>query len=334
MAIIFATSVARDLEGNATPFTGTAVARDPAFASEEIIMPAVSNSSGIVATIPGLSGPFSNLWVHFRVVFPTGVTESSADGNFMSFGTLQMLDVQNGSIRTRARNGFSTVYGAEWTPVENQLYTFDVNVVNNGTTGHIRLYVDGALVSESLSSDTGAWTDVTGVDFDIEDMMGVSTGAGDLYFSEIIVDDADSTIGKRLALLPPSSAGTYSQWTGGPSDLDTLADNSYATTETADQSISYTPATYGGPTTGNIDEVIVKSHLIPPAAGLTDFSHFLRVGGQNYQDAAQSLASGTYNVVSSVFSTNPNTGVAWDFADLTGLEVGLYSGTTVPADPV
>lgn len=320
MTVLFATTSARDLGGDAQVYFGTAESRDTNYVDEEIAIP-VEGSQNYFVPIPEFDPAPNEIWVHFRMKTAANMDSSAADGTFFtfknSFGqTLAQLDVDNGDMRAEV----STTNGAYWDLAPNTVYTIDIHVVNDGTTRAIHLYVDGVLTSSASRSTTGSG--ITNLAFDCQDLGNFNTPSN-IYISELIIDD-QSTLGCRLHLERAAVDGNYTEMTGAATDL-TDPDDGNALTGAADgERFSYQTLGYGGNTSGvTVRTVMMRTEGQPAieGAGPHKFTNFLRIAGSDYYAAETDKGGGADVVGFSRFDINPATGVAWDIT-----EIGIWEG--------
>lgn len=333
MAVIFATNSARDLQGNSVVYTGAAEARDTAYADEEVAVEVGGALVGDMA-IPSWvfeQADYEELWLHFRMKTNSTISNGGSDGIFLSvtggiFANSLLLDIDNGDIRAE---GTGAPNGAYWSPAGSTLYDIDLHMKCSPTTGvFLRLYVDGVLVSEATSASNRDY--ITSITFTMTD-IGQTGVAENIYFSEIIIDDAESTIGCRLHKAEPSTAGTYSEMTGAVSDIQDIDDGNVLIADANGERFSWNPPAYTGDVSSgtNVRAVIVQSNtkMAVDTLGPDKLSHFLRIGSTDYYSSQQTPGGGNPSVNYTYFATDPSDGLDWDINDMGTFEVGIRAET-------
>lgn len=237
-----------------------------------------------------------------RIDMLNGLTAVQAFGDTTVAGTY----VNQGSARTFA----------EW------VLKVDVNPTNIV----VEWYKGGVLQSSATAANTsGGKGRPAYVIWDINDMGFDITFGGRFSVSEVIVTDGnEDPTGYRLAALDPSTVGNYDQFTGALADM---ADDNDATSKFASAAglrQSFDATAYGGSTSGwEIVAVCHKTNAESDAGEPTLFN-FCRVGSTDYDGTAVNVDGGGANVWD-IRGTNPGTGVAWTFSDLTTTEWGVGS---------
>jgi len=195
--------------------------------------------------------------------------------------------------------------------------TYDVRVTLSGGFFTFEYWVNGVLVFAPAPVAQGTRTLPRKFYF-------FSTDVPQVYLTELIVSST-STVGRRLIQLKPDAAGAYNGWSGDLANITTALVTTFRSTNAPDVKMSYTFDPYTGPQTQVIEGVVTEqvSEATGPAP-LTKSANFLRIGGVDYE-SAQFDTTTPYSVLQDVRETNPATGLAWDWADLTGLEFGLKS---------
>jgi len=335
MSVIFASSNAALFGGLIETYSGAAEARDGTVNDEELRILHVSNTSVTVGvlTLP-IAPSTQTTWLHFRAKFPTESDSGAADGAFLRFrelpygGTQSLggIDVNNGNLRTYAATGSD--YGAEFSLVPGTVYEFDIQITAPALIGEdyiINMYVDGVLEStSSATTGVGGIEPLGVIEFDVFDFMGVS-GSGDArygYYSDFIIDDTTSTIGKFLVAPALASNGSNTDFSGGYLNLAEL--DSGTITGDATDVFTWNPEDYTGPNTGETcTAVVIQSTGITGASGPTGYTPTVRSGGTNYFGTADSVGAASQFKAQEVFSVDPNTAAAWTIANLDAAEFGI-----------
>lgn len=333
MAVIFATNTARDVLGDTVQFTGTAQARDTNYTDEEVEVTVGGVITGRM-TIPNRifeETDIEEIWVHCRIKTNSTISNGGADGLFFTvqggaFTNTLTLDLNNGDINAECSGG---VNGAVWSPVGLTVYDIDLHLKCSTTTGlFIRLYVDGVLVSESTSTSNRG--PIRSVSFDMID-AGQSGVSEEIYFSEIIVDDAQSTIGCRLHTAKPNTAGFYSEMTGSVTDIQDADDSNVLIADANGERFSWDPPAYTGDVSSgtNVRTVFVQSNttMAVDGEGPDKLTHFLRIGSTDYFGTQELPGGGAPSLNQTNFDTDPSTGLDWDINDMGTFEIGIRADT-------
>lgn len=322
MAIIFATSCARDLiGGNLSQYSGAAQSRDAAYSSEEIAVAVFSNvASGFVTPLHDTASTV--VWYHFRMN-TTVDPGSSADGLFAYFkdvngAEIARIDCNNGVFYAQASAG---TVGLGYAPLAATTVTYDIRIESSGTDCYIDMYVDGALVSTSTSGANKLLPSY--MDCQMDDVVGVGQDTT-FYLSEFIIDDAESTLGCRLCEMPATADGNYTDMTGDYTALADYDDGDDIRTDTALDKYSASHGAYGGDASPTaIRAVVVSTQVTPGFSGPPGFTPFLRVGGVDYFDSSVVLPAAAVGGAVAIWPLNPDDSAAWEVSDLAGFEVGV-----------
>lgn len=327
MAVVFVGTSASDFIGGMTVYTSTAQSRDTDYASEEIAAVCISNIAGGVFQTPDFTVAGNLVWVHFRMVLPTGSNGSSADGEVLEVRTaagtvLGGIDLQDGNIRAKAS---TFIYGTAFSHTPGTVYTVDLKV--DCAAGYdVEMYIDGLLVSSAFTG-TGARVPAVVV-FSLEDMLGVGSTNADMYISEFMVDDATTTLGCRVHTATASTSGTYAEMAGSVSSVQDAFDSDFLLADADGERFSWNPPAYTGDVSGTaVRAVLAKTAATTASAGPDKFTPFLRIGGTDYYGDQVDPGSGVPIVSSYSWSTDPSTAAVWDIADVDAFEVGIRANT-------
>lgn len=329
MSVIFATSSKTGTSGNARTYTGAAVTRRANYTTEEIEATVKSNVTGDAFSIAfdevG-SAAGGDIWVHFRIKFPTDADNAAADGELLKLTTatdalVGAIDINNGNMRTSNRDNFAVVYGSEFSMDTTSVYTVDFHVSWDGANITTIMYVDGV----SQSTSTGAYT-LDGpvlLEFTLFDMLGVGTPDSPLYISELIIDDADSTIGKGLTEFEATADGATTDWSGDYTDIQDDGDETSINSGT-DGAIQLWAGTYNGPNSGEtIHAIVTTVNAITGATGPDAVTPIVRVGSTNYFGALEDIGNGDSSVWTYTWALNPADTAAWEPSDMSSLQFGV-----------
>ena len=270
----------------------------------------------------------TSIWISFDVWFPSG--GSGEDGycwRVFSQDNLLLwnLSFTDDAITFRSRNGASTY---ELIPIaipRNQLARIDLHIQTNqeaNPNNHREtLYVNGAIAGQSAQNGSGggapARFEFGGVDFLL----------GDQYWVSNVRITDENPIGTKLKVLRPTGAGNYSDFIGGHTELgDFLATTvAYATAAGQRVSCDLTP---GAKPTGTFTKFLVTAtaRSTGPGADPDQIGVFARIGTTDFDGSLVTPGASITPMVLE-FNENPATLAPWDWADLTGLEIGLRSAT-------
>lgn len=193
----------------------------------------------------------------------------------------------------------------------------DANPNNHRET----LYVNGSLTSQTQQNGGGGGApsrfEFGGVDFLLPD---------EYWVSNIRITD-ENPIGTKFKVLPPTGAGNYSDFVGGHVELgDFLATTVAYATATGDRvSCTLTP---GVKPPGTLTKVLLSStaRSTGPGADPAQIGVFARLAATDY-DGALGTPGANITPLVETYVENPNTLAPWDWADLSGLEIGLRAVT-------
>lgn len=311
-----------------TRSTATA-GRDAAYQPHYIAHNSAASGAGRAGRTDHPQGATDNYWLHCRLrTNASQAIGATSDGHFFrvwgpNSELVAALDVLDGVMRAQA--GAVTVAGIAYG--QDTTYEIDLNVrTANSDPLNVtvaRLYVNGSLVA--TASTNAALPRPAFITWDWDNVF--NTGSGESYVSEIVATDNEQTLGWRVAKLTPGAAGVLTQWTGDVANLDDATRNTSVTSDIVGQRLDFAFSNYlGAPTTNRIRGVFVKSNARRGPTGPNTLKHFLRRGGVNYDNAANHALDPVVNrIVISDFSVNPETGLAWNSADINGFTAGLLS---------
>lgn len=208
----------------------------------------------------------------------------------------------------------------------SNLYRLDI-VVNYGTSGQVRVYLDQALLIDTGTTDVTASSATT---LDGLHLGNTSTTSGFVTnWSEVIVSTQDSRT-LSLVTLAPNAAGTTSSWTGAYTDIDetTASDTDVLTSATANQvtSVNATGMPSGW---SNLTVTAVKC-IASAARGSTGPSKLalgVRTNSTDSFPTATTLDTGFSTPVTTYYELNPVTGVAWTTTEIDAIQLAFRSET-------
>tara|TARA_R110000772_G_scaffold141883_1_gene251589 strand:- start:984 stop:1985 length:1002 start_codon:yes stop_codon:yes gene_type:complete len=283
------------------------------------------DGAGIYYNIEHPAPSGDELWIHFNFKYNSPNTPD--DGSLLViYDSLNKpvfyIAVSNGNL-------YAYVYGEGsqsdlWNEMQGTPFkTIDIRLTTDGLITKAQLFIDTVLIkgleTPNVVPTVGKPTRTL---FNVNDMSYDS----DAYVSEIIIAD-EETRGMRLAEFSLTTPGTYSQFDEG--DLTTSFDNIENTFTRSNNALQKTSGTIGAYTGATINYEIKEVRINTrgwktPNSSIGDFRHFIRTGGNDYENTTlHTISSETRGVYTSSFTTNPATLVDWTFSDLVGLESGL-----------
>jgi len=194
--------------------------------------------------------------------------------------------------------------------------------VNYGASGTITLYQNGApIVTYSGDVTTDGNTALAQL------WLGANT-YNQTYYSQVIVSTLDSRA-MHLATIPPAANGNTMAWTGTVGNINATSynDSNVISSATSGQLAEFTASAL--PTGSySIAAVVQSARASATVGGIQNLQFDTRTGGTSYQSANQTLSPGMSHYAY-IWSTNPNTGVAWTTSDLgaAGFNLGVESQT-------
>jgi len=200
---------------------------------------------------------------------------------------------------------------------------WDMLVSNFGSNTTITVFLNGL----SILSWTG---NLTGLGFAGLDTVHVYDGAHYQYscanLSEIIVADEDTRT-MALATLAPTAAGTTDQWSGAAISGTTLgaltisdANPVYSNTAGQDEQATLTTPTAG---TWGVKAVKIAARAAASTdASISKLQLGIKQAGVVSVGTAHSLLN-SYTTVEDIETTNPATGAAWQYGDLSAMQLDM-----------
>lgn len=231
-------------------------------------------------------------------------------------------------IKINAAGTITTLTTSSFNVSPSSVQKIDV-FVNYAVAGQFSVYLDGTLIANYLGDvTTDSATTLSNLVLGTPMVDGAN---GATYWSECIVSDSD-TRSMTLATLPVNVAGNSQLWTGANTDINetTLSDATAISTTTAAQLSEWTitPASAIGSTTP-IAAVVVSARAANGSTGPQNLQGVVRTGAADFTSSNISGMTQTLAPRRAIWTTNPNTTVAWVGSDLTaaGLNIGLKSIT-------
>lgn len=327
MAILFIGNTPADLGQTPATLSTSATGRDSAYSPSSVLCP--MGGSAIV-DIPVNAG--TDFWFHFRVHW-NNVGSGNASGTGVGLRILDAVGLticDHNKSSSSNYNHFLRVNGTTLVAngtahlfVTNTTYTVDIKLTV-GANITAELYINGVLHSTSTVANGGT---VKGQPrrMILDYTQNLNSGSTGINYTEVIVAVDESTIGARLATLEPASAGAFSAWAGTQAalaDADT-ASGVYATA--AAQRFNSVFSAYGGaasPT--SVRGLFLKSQARQAGAvAPTQLNQSIRIGGVNYDGAAQAILPGIATVHE--WANDPATAAPWLTSAWAALEGGLLA---------
>jgi hypothetical protein len=200
---------------------------------------------------------------------------------------------------------------------------FDINIFVNAS-GTINVYSNGGaspvLTYTGDLTDGGAYGAITTVDFN-----KISSSSFNAH-GPFLVSDDDSRLYAFQSFLA-QTAGTNSDWSGAVTAVDEAGGsfNDFITSLTAGQVSTYNiPAHNAIFDTGYTVEAILVGNQTRSNLASGRVRTAMVTGATSYFGADTSISTGG-DSVSTLYTTNPNTAVAWTNTDIDNLQIGVAS---------
>ena len=272
-----------------------------------------------------------DVWVHANIVFDNA--GGGADDPFCVFHDIgEGQDIVsfsglNGNFTIAYWNGSGTTeFDTSVTIPNDTINTYDMRVFIDGSVGAFQLYQDGLLLGE-VTGDT----DFDSLTTERVQFKPIDTNI-DTFFSEIIIDDAD-TIGQRLITLGVDGNGANTDWNGDFNDVDEVGPVDDGTTidnDTDGEYETFTATDVASAFTAGFDvnALIIASTAASDATGVSNMSHALRINSNNFEGSNLSgLTSSLVPGFQTIFDENPDTTNPWTIDNLDDVEIGVLSET-------
>lgn len=263
--------------------------------------------------------PFSassdDVWLHMRRR-QYGFSDGSAQA------TINFRDASN-NVLARLRNISSGNYGLEYWDGSSfvgvpgspnpgpagVMHVYDVHIVRHASAGIVEWYYDGALIASATGLNTASYGTMTNIQ-----MVWVVDGGGAI--SEVVVTDADPTIGWKLTTFPPTGDGTDTDGTGTYADVDELVTSTadFIALDTAGQHHSFTKGTHSY--LNEISGVAIAAQIrVADGTGPQQIKPYVKIGGTRYYGTTFALTNGFVNY-RYVWLQDPSTLADWDYLDV------------------
>ena len=280
-----------------------------------------------------LTTPVSEGWIHWEMnnytnssnLYEMVVLMSAANANAKQIRLFTSNAANNTWIMQYSSNG-----GSSWTNISattlaygsSTLRRFDINFKFHATSGFLKIYMNDALV--------WTYTGALVTQNNICDRVFFGGVNGTCYYSQILVTDAsDSTVGSHVHTIFPNASGAVSEWSGTYADVDDAQPNltDMIATNVVDNRILFAYSDINSTTFLNWDVVAVAHVLdgtIMSDATVNDMkAAFRHSDGTEYYTAALGFTKdNTRQRKTTLWHSNPVTGLAWSLADVNNGQFG------------
>jgi len=315
--------------GSSCVFTGASNFRS-SHAREAVSPCAIGGSFSSVFS----GGAITSGWISGRVYYGTLGTSGHRFFGFGKSGTNYSLWTGTDSNTNYTKLALYKYDGTTWTKLASEVgvsltYTalnrIDMQVTNYGASATVNIYVNGgssAALSYSGDVTVGGNTNLDRVA--IYCNSGTSCSGIPTYgvYSELIVASSD-TRNMSLATLAPNAAGDLNQWTGSYTDLNetTISD---ATVVANGVSGNNFQCNLSNLPTGSysIQAVKISSRATKSETGPTSIAVGVKTNSTVSVPAATSLPV-AFQLVETLYSTNPVTSSAWTSTEIDALQINL-----------
>lgn len=259
----------------------------------------------------------------FQVISLKDNTSSQVELTWLNSRRFQFS--RNGTLVGSA--GATTLSTSTWYYIE-----FYVSIKDSISLGNAQLYINGV-----QELNLPATTDIKNTANSFADRVNISGGGfWSFYIDDFVVSqEADTTTptflgDRKVATLYPDGSGNYSDFTGSDGNSvnnyqlvdETLTDdNDYVTGDAVSFRDSYS-FTNPSQTPTTVDAIQVVSNIRKDDTGSRTGRTFVRVSGTNYEGSDITLST-SYIMDCNLYTSNPNTTLAWTASDVNALEAGV-----------
>jgi hypothetical protein len=206
-----------------------------------------------------------------------------------------------------------------------------VVIADSISTNQCNLYVDGSLFHNITSGDMKNHTTTN-----TNRVVIGNTASNGLYeFDDFWVSTEGTSLptllgDHRIVTLLPNGNGNYGDFTGSDGnstnnfelvDETTIVDSDFVESNVVNHRDSYA-ITDLGISTAAIQAVAVNTCINKQDAGARTGRNLLRISGTDYESSNITLST-SFQVIQSLWLTNPATSLAWTDAAVNGLEAGI-----------
>jgi hypothetical protein len=154
----------------------------------------------------------------------------------------------------------------------------------------------------------------------------------DVYWDDLLIDDADWPGAGEVRRLDPDGDGTYTDWTGTYQDVDEVppqdADTSYITTSTSGAAETVTLESCASAGVSGTIRAVKSLAAVRDEGGTSALSVRLRSSSTNDDTTGIDLGT-SYVTRGKVYPTDPATAAAWTPSAVDAVEVGVVAGAAV-----
>lgn len=281
--------------------------------------------------------PSLDVWFHFRLTDPTAPSGMGGQSPTASVNLNNLVVSFNsggfpvaGLHRNAAASGYylrvvgtaspasPSIPAATFSGVGREAYDFHVFYDSGDIVAE--LYKANVLIG-SVRTPIAVPQAIDSISF--TGMNGLGTNQERGVMSEVIITDGISTLGKRLSVAVPASAGAENTLASGTwAELVAGDPGTPAIADAPGQRILWAPpALTQPPLAASIVNVSVVSRAVSPGSGL-DLAPLVRIGSANYAAAAQEV---TGVAVVAGWDLNPVTGLPWERAEIASAQFGFQA---------
>ncbi len=153
----------------------------------------------------------------------------------------------------------------------------------------------------------------------------------DVYWDDLVVDDAAFCANPRVVRLDVDGAGNYTAWTGTSADIDDVphdSDTTYLASSTSGQAETGALETLGNAGGQHAVKSVKAIAIVRDEGGSSSLKLRLRSGSTDSDTTAADPGS-TYVARCAYHATDPATGATWATDALIGVEVGVVNNANV-----
>ena len=268
-------------------------------------------------------------WIHFKCVRQGAMSGTAAPAVIMQvFGAggnllFHIIRETNHSGGWGLRVNGSTSGGSSLLPNVDgffpigDLVTYDFKITQDGVNHLLEFYVNGIL------QGTASRANAAQNQLDVVRFTAIPTTAQnfDLFISEMIMTDNESTIGARLSSSRPVDPAVLNTWSGLWESLGDNDSGSGISTDIDGARIAGAFEVYNGtPSPVGIRAVVQANYYVDNNSGL-EISSFLRSGSTN--NDVYTFQAADVSRVFTVWDENPFSATFWAVADLASVRGGI-----------
>jgi hypothetical protein len=277
-----------------------------------------------------LASTIANAGYFGRIIVSNNGTSASNVSTIFSFNTTAMINAgmisANASdVAIRSADGADTAFmpgysGNPWvlfTPIVTETGTRNYFLYSNNVSGGLLVYSPGTAgmnTTDNASLELGSNFTISQTGFvHSPGVAGITvSGNGSLYYT-LTPDGAGSVTDI------PTLVGAATQWEAlltNDGSTSYIAQATATTTKQTLVSVSNVTAT------NNITSVTVFMVGKGTGAGDRNAATLIRVGTNTTAGATLNLSISDWTTYNTTYTTNPNNGLAWTWANINGLEIG------------